>query len=189
MRRETLGRHMSEFTEKQKKRLAEATEMIGVFTAKSVEELIAAHETQRAKFHAAVDALSNAQARFSPGDGQWCINEVCRHMSNSMNKVADLSHSLAEGTRPKIEVPIQMGVMDDDSDDFGTLRDAVDRSFAAMIDAAKNLSNDCDIETTFPHPWFGERNCREWVAFNIMHMAVHLTQIKRIASSPEFPGA
>lgn len=179
---------MAEIPEEMKERLARAAEIIKQYSAEPPAKLLERAEDQRVEFMAELDALTEEQIQFSPGEGQWSIGEVCRHSASSLTGVAQLSLALATGTPPPIEGEIRAGVVGPDLADLEAIRKAVAQGYDAIAAATKNLEGDCNLEATFAHPWFGQRNCHEWVAFNILHMAVHVNQVKRIKAAAGYPG-
>lgn len=152
----------------------------------SIDELHAELQTFREEFAEELNGITEGQARFSPGEGNWSINELCRHVSNSLRLTAGLSQGLAAGQTLPPNTEIKIGMMDDDAD-ITELTTQMNAAFDIMADATENLRNDVDLETTEAHPWFGPKNCRQWVAFNLLHMFVHINQLRRIKSAPGFP--
>ena len=178
---------MSEIPSYRKTRLAQATQNIARYAAKETDDLAAFLIDLEREFGDEVQGLSLEQSRFSPGEDHWSINEVCRHMSNAMSGTARLSLSLAAGHVPEFKGDIKMGVMNDDPGDFGVVTQHVHDAFAIALKATERQREECDLESVTSHPWFGDQNSRGWVAFNLVHMKVHVKQIQRIKSSEAFP--
>ena len=42
-------------------------------------------------------------------------------------------------------------------------------------------------DSAFAHDYFGAQNSREWIAFDIIHMSIHISQIRRIKGTDGYP--
>lgn len=178
---------MAEVGDAQKKQLAVAKQIVDKFSAESPEKLVERLDKHRQDLLDEVSGLSDAQLEFSPGEGQWSVKETCLHVSNSLNGTAGLSVLLASGEQPEQKGDVEMGVLDEAPADFESVKVAMGRSFDVMAQATENLREDCNLELVFAHPWFGELNCYEWVAFNLVHMGAHVRQVRRIKGTDGFP--
>lgn len=154
-----------------------------VYELKSPDEINARLDEIRTEMLAEIDGLTEEQSRFSPSETEWSINEVCRHVSRSLTGVGGLCAMLASGTSPPNTGKPKMGALNDDRDDFGEIRETVVQGYDVISQSTANLNNDPDLSVTFAHPWFGPKNAHQWAAFNILHMEVHLSQIRRIKNS------
>lgn len=167
-------------------RIKRATALIHEYTAESVDQLLARVEKQRGEFRVELEGLRAEQVAFSPGEGKWSIGEVSRHVSHSLRGVVSLSTHLRSGKRPPIEGDIKIGELDEPGE-LESLRDGIETGYDQTVTAMEALRGDCDMEITFPHPFFGELNCHQWLAFNVMHMDIHVSQIQRAKKSEAYP--
>ena len=174
---------MTEIPTDQQTRLARGKEIIARYAAGEIDNLTAVLSDLEREFRDEVLGLSREQSQFSPGDDQWSIDEVCRHMANAMGGTARLSLVLAAGHVPELAGRIKMGLMDDDPGDFGVVTQNVHQAFRAMAQATERQREECDLECVVPHPWFGDQNSRGWVAFNLVHMMVHVNQIHAVVAT------
>lgn len=153
-------------------------------TPEEVRELIASCLDQ---FLHELDGLTETQVAFSPGESEWSVKEVCLHVSNATTATAGAIGVLAQGTTiPPMGKDI-MGKLDSDPGGFDEIRANVERGFEKSVKALGLLEGDFDADATFTHPIFGALNCREMAVFNIMHMNVHVAQLKRIKGTDGFP--
>ncbi|MDP7638107.1 MAG: hypothetical protein QGG73_00080 [Candidatus Hydrogenedentes bacterium] len=53
--------------------------------------------------------------------------------------------------------------------------------------AGKQLSGGANTDVTYYHPFFGEFDCTQWAAFNILHADIHVQQMQRVKRSEGFP--
>lgn len=155
---------------------------------KSDARLLELLEERKEGFLKSLDGVTSARAAFVPGEGQWCIDEVLRHLAHTNNRVAGLIEALASGYVPGGS-PV-MGFVPRDDRSYEEVKadllasfDMLRGVFGAVTDPGANL------ETRYSHPFFGDLNAREWFVFNFVHASVHIQQIERIKSSPAFPTA
>ena len=178
---------MPEMTEKQQERIAAAAAVIEQTENASPNEIGKQLSEVCTKFLAELDALSESQAAFSPGEAEWSVSEVCRHMSHAVRNTALGIVALAQGMAPKKKKPVRMGVLDPDPGSFKTVREGLEEAFDQCASAIPALASGPDLEAAILHPYFGELNCRKLAAFNLLHINVHVQQLQRIKQSPEFP--
>ena len=178
---------MTEVSEKQKKRLAIATTWIKSTADKSDDKILEKAHQARDAFLAELDGLSDAQLDFSPGEGEWSVREVCRHVAQAVPQVNKAVGLLAGGTPLPDVDPGVISQMIDDPGEFEALKNEVAAALEACTDSVSVLAGDPDLSLRSAHPFFGPLNCREWVAFNIMHANVHVRQVQRVKGSPGYP--
>jgi hypothetical protein len=168
-------------------RLEQGKQLLESFRNEPPETLLSILEQQQEELTTELADLSDAQGNFTPGPDEWSVLDTCSHLAHSIRNTALLARSLARGKAPKIEGGIQGGVRDESIETLADARAALDKAFATMTKATQNLEGDCDAETIFEHPWFGPMNAKRWVAFNALHVMVHIEQIERIKESEDFP--
>ena len=178
---------MAEGTLSREERLARAGQRIEDYAAAGMEKMAEKFGDLNASFESELSGLTKEQIRYSPGEGQWSVNEVCRHVIRSLNGGTMLSVALAAGKPPKPNPDAKMGAMIDDTEDFDAIRSSLLAAFEQAVESAGKIMDESNLDAVFPHPFFGERNCREWVGFNVMHMEIHLNQVRRIKSSESYP--
>ena len=150
----------------------------------STDELSAKWDEINTGFLAQLEGLTPDQIDFSPGEGEWCIKEVCLHVSNAVRGTAMGVSALATGK--SIEGDPRLGVKDDDPGNFEDVLANLQKAFRSAADSAGRLES-ADTNATMKHPYFGALNARGWFVFNLMHIKVHINQIKRIKGSVEYP--
>ena len=178
---------MPEQTEKQRERIAAATAVIEQTENASADEIGKLLSGACTNFLAELDALSESQAAFSSGEGEWSVSEVCRHMANATRLTAGGIQMLAQGVAVGDGKPAKMGVLDPDPGSFDAARQGVEEAFGACAGAIHALEEEPDLKETILHPYFGELNCRKLASFNLLHINVHVAQLQRIKSSENFP--
>lgn len=180
----------------------------------SISDIYAANESVRRQITGRVETLSEAQQTFRTGDDCWSVAEIIEHLSITeqnmvrligmlLNKAESASAgatTAAAGPPPfkpfsldaqvetirdkKLTAPEQVRpggqlALADSLANLQSTRAAVE-SFRPRLEAA-------DLDTaTYPHPFFGELNASQWLAFIGHHEARHLRQIERLLDTPEF---
>ncbi len=180
---------MAELTQKQQERIAAATAVIEQSENATPDEIGKQLSAVSANFLAELDGLSEAQAAFSPGEGEWSISEVCRHMANASRLTAGGIQMLAQGVAVGDGKPAKMGVLDPDPGSFQAVRQSVEETFDACAQAVHALEGEPSLKDTLLHPYFGELNCRKLASFSILHVNVHVAQLQRIKESDGFPAS
>ena len=175
-------------TAKMEKRVAQGLTYIQKLEACSDTELVERMRGTKEKFLVEIDGLSDAQTAFSPGEGQWSVNQVCLHMLDALALVADAICDLAKGIEsPDTTGEEVMGQLADDPGNFALTTQALTATLDQAIAVIVNLPEEPNSILRAPHPIFGMLNYREWIAFNLMHAGVHIRQIQRIKGSPGYP--
>ena len=178
---------MIEISEKQRRRIVLGTAWI-LSTADEWDEGVREKASQICvALLGELDGLSDEQLDFSPGEGEWTVREVCRHVAQAVPRVTEAVGKLAGGTAlPDVDTGV-IAQMIDDPGDFATLRNRVSTALEDCAESVDRLAENPDLSSRSAHPFFGPLNCRGWVALNIMHAKVHLRQIQRIKASPGYP--
>ena len=170
-------------------RLAQALAYIKKLEACSDTELVERMRGRKEKFLLEIDGLSDAQVAFSPGEGQWCVNQVCLHMQDALGVVNDEIRDLANGIATQDTTGEKvMGRLADDTGDFALTTQALMATLNTAIKVIEDLPEEPNTSFQTAHPLFGMLNYRQWITFNIMHAAIHFRQIQRLKGSPGFPG-
>ncbi|NUQ54846.1 MAG: DinB family protein [Dehalococcoidia bacterium] len=135
---------------------------------------------------AALDGLSERQARHVPGDGAWTIIDHIGHVVDSLDSCGQLVNELAAGLQPARD---RLWRKEYPSPSLALAREELGRAFTGAHAWMKELP---PVETStamLPHGVFGPLNHREWVTFMLFHIAMHAGQVKEIRAAPGFPGS
>lgn len=142
------------------------------------------HDVRR-EYLARLDGVSDAQANFSPGEGEWSISQVTRHMIHSNKGIAKLVRVLASGH--SLDGKPVPGIVPDSAGNLEADRKVFEESMDRLDAAMEALQNNPDLTTRFTHQWFGDMNAREWLVFSIAHQRLHIAQIDRIKRAGAYP--
>lgn len=160
-------------------RLQKARGWIDQHTNDAPAELAAMMRATGDEFLHEVSELSEAELAYSPGEGQWCVREVCLHVIDAIGKVGGLVPVLASGTVPDLP-KAKPGVLAKDPGDFEQILAALRATFETAANAARSLERSPDTTAMYEHPFFGPLHSRQWMAFNVLHTKAHINQVKRI---------
>lgn len=173
-------------SERLKAQLPAAQTWINDTVGKSDARLLELLDERKTGFENSLRGISEAQAKFTPGDDQWCIDEVCRHLAHSNSRVAGLIEALTSGYVPGGS-PV-MGYVPSDERSFDAVRADFLNSFELLRAAFRTVADPgANLEVKYTHPFFGALNAREWFVFNFVHASAHLQQVERIKASAGFP--
>jgi len=132
-----------------------------------------------------LEHVSEAQARFCPAPGEWCICEVLLHLISATHGTARLVESLAAGAKPdvKLSAPtVEMG-----SETLAELRQGLAESFEHMRSVVRALPEGAGPSVTLLHPLHGELTAKEWAVLGYLHVRDHADQIGRLKPHHGFP--
>ena len=154
--------------------------------AKGPEELQRLIERTVSEFDERLDGVSEEQARFKPAADAWSVIEVLRHLSSVTAGTARLAAGLARGdvTSPSGDVGAEPGA---DAGTLASLRGRMADAWAAVRQSLDGMPAEPDVSSTFSHPFFGDLNCKQWLAFARVHAIDHAQQIDKIKAAPDFP--
>ena len=79
-------------------RIAQAKAWVLETAIQSDEQIAEILSTERAAYESVFSRLSQAQADFSPGEEEWCISQISRHMTHTQEAIGGLIPLLAGGT-------------------------------------------------------------------------------------------
>jgi hypothetical protein len=163
-------------------RLQKARAWIDEHTNDAPGQLAAMMRASGEEFLGEVSPLSEAEIVYSPGEGQWCVREVCLHVIDAIGKVGGLVPILASGTAPDWPKP-RPGVLAKDPGDFNQVLAALQKTFETATNASESLDGSPDTTALYEHPYFGPLNSRQWMAFNVLHTKAHIGQVKRVKAA------
>ena len=132
--------------------------------------------------------LSDVQLHFKPEVKAFSIAEVLTHALHSDELFWNWIKLLMEGRRAEID-PAALIAGD------GAQPDRSGAELAASIEAVRFLArgtlelrpDPIDLQSTTPHPYFGELNAKGWVRFMALHHGMHLRQCEAVIDTPGFP--
>lgn len=156
--------------------------------AKTFAELKPAVEEARLQLFAEVDGLNEAQADFHPsgeGENAWSVKDVLRHCIHEEEGVALRIRALGLGD-PTRGSTLGRVVGRKDASLTDLVRDLKAANFA-LEHAVGSVEGKERLDTTAPHPFFGDLNCRAWYLFQRVHDGDHTRQIQKIKADPAFP--
>jgi hypothetical protein len=161
--------------------------------AKEPHDIAAIVQEGHDELHAALDGLSDQQARHKPGADDWCVLEVMDHVVTVKRLMAQLCQHLSEGRWPPgvtgefQEEAAQDGVTLARFTSLDEARQAADEAHAGLLGFIRSITPATSTEKEFRHFVFGSMNCRQWAVFQRIHDADHAPAIGRIRVTPGFP--
>jgi hypothetical protein len=160
---------------------------LGHQASKDVPVLVELIEEQRGRLLALLDGVSEEQAGFHPAPDQWSIADVLRHVIAAEEGVARIVESLARGV--VAEGRREMGShIPDEAQPLAALIERLRAARADLLARIQGWPASPELAATFEHPFFGPLNCKGWVAFQRLHDADHIGQLKQIKAAPGYPG-
>ena len=164
--------------------------------AKPAKEIAAVLQEGHDELCAALEGVSDAQARFKPGPEDWSILELMNHVVTVKRMMTTLGQTLAQGTLPPgLEDPVwreesrQDGVTLASFSNLAEARAEADKAHEALLAFVATFTPETNTSVEFPHFFFGSMNCREWAVFQRIHDADHAPGIGKIKASAGFPTA
>jgi hypothetical protein len=172
--------------------------------------MVAEHlERTRDAFVAATDGLSEAQYRFTTGDGAWSIGEIVEHVAIVERRILDMLGKMPAAAAPtagkrvgperfarltalvptrdqrRIEAPTPLrptGSFASAAAALAAFLDVRGESIAAAQAAPPDV---CD--RVLPHRGLGELDLEEWLWFLALHSARHVEQVDEIKRAAGYP--
>jgi len=149
----------------------------------SSDDIVASLSESQAELHATFNSASPEQAARKPGPDDWSLLELARHAVFTERLIAKLVHHLARGDFPSAE-DLQgagIGMMPpEDSRSYSDVLNDLALKNAAILDAARGLPADSNLELKAPHPYFGPLNCKEWAGFQRVHDLDHIQHAHKL---------
>jgi hypothetical protein len=142
--------------------------------------------------------LSDGQLHFKPASQSFSISEAITHALNSDQLLWRWIKLLAEGRRAEID-PAAFVPGDEAQPDRPALPNAVGQvsgaEITALLEAVRLMArgtlelrpDPIDLQSTAPHPHFGELTAKGWVMFMALHHGLHLRQCEAVIDTPGFP--
>jgi uncharacterized damage-inducible protein DinB len=139
---------------------------------------------------AAVKGISEAQARFRPAEGEWCIKEIIGHMRDAFEVYHKRLYMMSTQTDPILE-PY-------DPDAFAREHGYLERDLNQMLDEARETrATTVQLLTTLvnwnwartgQHLEDGRLSIRQLVEHMIDHEADHVAGVLRLRAAAEAAG-
>lgn len=144
-------------------------------------------EDARARLYEALDGVGEAQANVRPDTGEgedaWCVKEAVRHVIHVETAMALRVRALALGEAP----PRSSGGPGGNEDkSLAELVSILHQTRAALLEAVGAVEGSERLDTTTPHAYYGELNCRGWFRLQGLHEEDHTRQIHRLKQLREF---
>ena len=176
---------MAELDERAQKRLQMAAQFVELHHADDNASLKSRFGTLQAQYLQELEGLSEAQFDWKPSEKEWSVREVCLHVAHSVAGEGKMLGALAAGH--SITDKLRPNLMIDDPGAMAAVVESTRQGLQAGLDGYNLLDNSPNEEATAEHPYFGAYNCRQWAAFNILHLSIHLKQVQRVKSTEGFP--
>ena len=135
----------------------------------------------------AFDGVTEEQANWEPGDGNWSIKEVAVHILNSSRNTRRLVQALSAGRvgdSSGVETPRETT-----STPFELLRSQLRDDGIEWSGAILGLPERPPLEPTAPHSMFGDLHARAWYLFQRTHDQDHRGQMEAVKAVAGYPGA
>lgn len=161
--------------------------------AKPPEHMAAIVEDGHAELLAALEGVSDEQARWKPAPDQWSILEVMDHIVTVKNFMGALGRSLSQGAWPPgltaawQEERVQDGATVVRHATLAEARAAEQAAHDSLISFVRTITPDMNTDKMFAHFLFGEMNCRHWAMFQRIHDYDHVPTIAKIKALPAYP--
>jgi len=175
-----VGKYIKKLSGDHEARIAQDKKLLKSYRDETPGSLLMLSIEQHRTISAEILQLSHAQATFSPDPDEWSILEVCSHLSHSVRNTALLVKAMLRGRAPEIPGGIRPGMFDESIVSVEESINGMQKGFAALPQAMERFDDDWDETIVMEHPWLGPMNAKEWVAFNLLHVRVHIDQINRI---------
>lgn len=153
---------------------------------KSLADLLLLVDRAASLTEQSVVGVTDAQASFRPSEGEWSISEVLGHFGASVRGTARLVEGLTRGTEPLSTLDALTGSGGEAISPADMRRD-VAAAYESLRSVVRTLDDGVALEKTARHPFFGDLNWKEWVAFVYVHARDHAAQVEKVKLSPGFP--
>lgn len=125
-----------------------------------------------------------AQVAYRSASEEWPILGQLGHIVDTLVSCGVIAHDLANGRQPPRDRLLEKEYP---MDSLEAARTELKRAFSEARSRIEELPEAADGQTMLVHGVFGELNAREWVAFMLFHVRLHIGQIEDIKASPAYP--
>jgi predicted enzyme related to lactoylglutathione lyase len=150
-----------------------------------LEELEAKLREVEARTWTTLAGATEAQASHRVAPGEWSIVDQVGHIIDSLDNCGVLATRLAKGQQPPRD---RLWQKEYPSGSFEAALAELRRAFADAYLWLAALPPSSDGQANLPHGVFGPLNAREWAAFMLFHVGMHVGQVDAIQKSPGYPG-
>ena len=172
-----------------------------------ITELLGYIESERAKLRAVVETIPASHRAVAPASGRWSVLEILDHLRIVEGRIAgmfakrleearaanlppetdeasvlaafQIDKVLNRGKRLQAPAPLHPTVPVDAEAAFAALAETRTK-FVEVVRSADGVSL---AQVSAPHPFFGDLNLYEWIAFVGAHEARHADQIREVGAS------
>ena len=167
-------------------RMQEARAYLSHQAQKGMAEMAAMMARTAGECADALADINDEQASFKEGE-EWSIKEIVGHMLSSGAAVNREIANLVKGEQT--QPPGRTGVTAGGDHPIAELRERM----AALWDETRRLVGSLPAEATpqgtWEHPFFGQLNFKEWIAFQRLHALDHVQQIEKVKTHADYPAA
>ena len=156
---------------------------------KGVDSLVALMERTSEDWHRCLNGVSDAQAEFSPAEGEWTSKEVVTHFLLATSSVNEQIRKLAAGGDVGQLAPAAPDERPAQTTSVAELSAETVAIFDEIGGLTRELEGNAHLERQFPHPAFGELNIMQWIAFQRLHGMDHMQQIEKNKADAGYPKA
>ena len=158
---------------------------------KGLESLAALMQRTEQDWARCLETMSEPQASFAP-EGEWNAKNVLRHFLESTVTVNQQVQAAAQGRPidwPHANAQLNNQPARDETRTISQLRANVEALLSDTVALVKQLPEGDGLQTRFTHPFFGDLDVKEWVAFQRIHSMDHIGQIEKIKADAAYPAA
>jgi uncharacterized protein len=137
-----------------------------------------------ASLSAVIEGVRATQAAYRPAPEEWPILGHLGHVVDTLDSCGVVAHDLAAGRQPPRDRLLER---DYPMESLDAARTELKRAFSDARRWVEELPTAADGQTRLVHGVFGELSAREWVAFMLFHVGMHIGQIEEIKASPAYP--
>lgn len=139
-----------------------------------------------ARTFAAIAGLSEEQAAYRPAPGEWPILGHLAHIVDTLESCGVVAGDLAEGREPPRDRLLQKEYA---VTLLAPMTEGLREAFAGAQAWLADLPAAQDGGSELRHGVFGHLNHREWAAFMLFHVGMHVGQVQAIKEGAGFPPA
>jgi hypothetical protein len=156
---------------------------------KGIDSLVALMERTGEDWRRCLDGVSEAQAEFSPAQGEWTTKEVVTHF---LLATSGVNEQIGELTSGQDVGQLASAAPDERPTETTSVAELSSETVAIFDEIARltrALEGNPHLERQFPHPAFGQLNILQWIAFQRMHGMDHMRQIEKNKADAGYPRA
>ncbi len=157
--------------------------------SKGIDSLIALIERTGEDWRRCLDGVSEAQAEFSPAEGEWTTKEVVTHFLLATASVNDQIRRLTAGEDVGQLASAGPDERPAETTSVAELSAETVAIFDEIAQLTRGLEGNPHLDRQFPHPAFGQLNILQWIAFQRLHGMDHMQQIEKNKADAGYPKA